>query len=129
MAAPAADGGVGAAARQVAERASALARLELRLALLEVRKKLGALGAGIGLLFTALAFAFFLAAFALAAATAALTLVLPVWAALLTMTGFALLVVAVLGGTGALLLRKGSPPLPEHAIEQARLTTEALRAR
>ena len=39
--------GVGAAAKQVAEHASSLARLELELAGLELKRKAGALGAGV----------------------------------------------------------------------------------
>ena len=41
--------GVGTAAKQVAEHASTLARLELELAGLELKQKAGALGAGVGL--------------------------------------------------------------------------------
>jgi hypothetical protein len=33
----------------------------------------------------------------------------------------------VLGGIGAKLLSKGSPPVPEQAIAEAKLTTEALK--
>ena len=39
--------GVGGAAKQVAEHASSLARLELELAGLELKRKAGALGAGV----------------------------------------------------------------------------------
>jgi hypothetical protein len=121
------NGGVGAAAKHVAEHASSLARLELQLALLEVKKKAIAFGAGLGLLVGAALFGFFLLAFLLAAAAAALTLVLPVWAALLVTAGFTLLVAGALGAIGAALLAKGSPPVPEQAIEEAKLTTEAIR--
>ena len=41
--------GLGDAAKQVAERASALARLEARLAAIELKQKLSTLSAGIGL--------------------------------------------------------------------------------
>ena len=41
--------GVGPAAKEVAEHASTLARLELELAALEVKRKVAALGVGIGL--------------------------------------------------------------------------------
>ena len=41
--------GVGEAAKQVAEHASTLAKLELELAGLELKQKAGALGAGVGL--------------------------------------------------------------------------------
>jgi succinyl-CoA synthetase beta subunit len=41
--------GLGSAAKEVAEHASALARLELELAQLELKRKAGELGAGAGL--------------------------------------------------------------------------------
>lgn len=121
------NGGVGAAAKSVAEHASALARLEVRLALLEVKTKLLALGIGIGMLLGAAIFGLFLLAFALAAIAAAFTLFLPVWAALLVMCGIVLLVVATLAVVGLAAVRKSSPPVPEQAIHQAKLTTEAIR--
>ena len=43
------NGGVGAAAKTVAEHASAIAKLELELAGLELKKKVAALGVGIGM--------------------------------------------------------------------------------
>jgi hypothetical protein len=42
-----ANGGVGGAAKQVAEHASSIARLEIELATLELKKKIAALGLGI----------------------------------------------------------------------------------
>jgi hypothetical protein len=121
------NGGVGPAAKHVAEHASSLARLEVRLALLEIRTKAVALGLGIGLLAAAAIFGLFLLAFALAAITAAFALFLPVWAALLVMCGIVLLSVATLGLVGLAALRKGTPPVPEQAIREAKLTTEAIR--
>lgn len=122
------NGGVGSAAKHVAEHASSIARLEVQLALLEVKQKAAKLGIGIGMLAGAALFGLFLLMFLLAAAAAALTLVLPVWAALLVMAGVILLVAGALAGIGAGLVRKGTPPVPEQAIEEAKLTTEALRA-
>lgn len=124
----ASNGGVGSAAKHVAEHASSIARLEVELALLEVKQKAAKLGIGIGMLAGAALFGLFLLMFLLAAAAAALTLVLPVWAALLVMAGVILLVAGALAGIGAGLVRKGTPPVPEQAIEEAKLTTEALRA-
>jgi heme/copper-type cytochrome/quinol oxidase subunit 3 len=121
------NGGVGPAAKHVAEHASSLARLEVRLALLEIRTKAVALGVGIGLLAAAAIFGLFLLAFALAAITAAFALFLPVWAALLVMCGIVLLSGATLGLVGLAALRKGTPPVPEQAIREAKLTTEAIR--
>jgi hypothetical protein len=119
--------GVGAAAKTVAEHASSLARLELQLALLEVKKKATALGIGVGLLVGAALFGLFLAAFVLATATALIALALPVWAALAIMTGATFLLVATLGLVGVAALKKGTPPVPEQAIQEAKRTTEAIR--
>jgi hypothetical protein len=43
------------------------------------------------------------------------------------MFGGLLLAAGLLGAIGAGLLRKGAPPVPEQALAEARLTTEALR--
>jgi hypothetical protein len=43
------------------------------------------------------------------------------------MFGGLLLLAGMLGAIGAALLRKGSKPVPEQAIAEAQLTTEALR--
>jgi hypothetical protein len=121
------NGGVGAAAKNVAEHASALVRLELQLALLEIKHKVAALGVGVGLLVGAALFGLFLLAFVLATITALIALALPVWAALLIMTGLLLGAVATLGLLGLGAVKKGSPPIPEQAIQEAKLTTEAIR--
>lgn len=121
------NGGVGAAAKDVAEHASALARLEVQLAAIELKRKVAALGIGIGLLVAAGALGFFVLMFLLAAVGAAWTLVLPIWAAMLVSAGILLLVAGALVTIGSSSIRKGSPPLPKQAIEEARLTTEALR--
>ncbi len=121
------NGGVGAAAKSVAEHASSIVRLEIQLALLEIKTKVAALGIGIGLLVGAAVFALFLLAFLLATITALLALALPVWAALLIMTGLVLGAVAALAFLGLSAIKKGSPPIPEQAIREAKLTTEALR--
>lgn len=121
------NGGVGAAAKNVAEHASSIARLELQLALLEVRTKVAALELGIGLLAGAAVFSLFLVALILASATALIALALPVWAALLIMTGAVLGVVATLALLGRAAVKKGAPPVPEQAIREAKRTTEAIR--
>jgi Putative Actinobacterial Holin-X, holin superfamily III len=121
------NGGVGAAAKSVAEHASLLARLELQLAVLEVRTKVAVLRLGIGLLAGAAVFSLFLVALILASATALIALALPVWAALLIMTGAVLGVVATLGLVGLAAVKKGAPPVPEQAILEAKRTTEAIR--
>ena len=122
------DGGVGAAVKEVAEHASSVVRLELELAALELKRKVVALGLGIGFAIGAAVMLLFMVGFAYAAAAAALALVVPWWAALLIVTGILLLKVAVLGVLALNRIRKGSPPVPEQAIREAKLTTEALKS-
>jgi hypothetical protein len=119
--------GLGAATRAVSERVSAIVRLELQLAAAELKKKLSALGVGIGLLVGAGVLALFMLGFLFATIAAALSIVLDLWAALLITAGILALIAAVLAFLGITQLSKGSPPVPEQAIEEARLTTEALK--
>jgi Putative Actinobacterial Holin-X, holin superfamily III len=129
MPTPAADGGgVGAAAKQVAEHASTLAKLELELASLELKKKAGALGAGIGLGIGAALFGLYALGFLFATIAAALATVLDTWLALLLVTLGLLLLAAVLGLLARGRINRGTPPVPEQAIREAKLTSEALKA-
>jgi Putative Actinobacterial Holin-X, holin superfamily III len=120
--------GVGAAAKRVSEHASAIVRLELELAALELKRKVAALGLGIGLGIGAAIFLLFMLGFAYAAAAAALATVLPTWAALLIVTGILLVKALVLGILALGRIKKGTPPVPEQAIAEAKLTTEALKS-
>ena len=122
-----AEHGVGTAAKQVAEHASTLARLELELALLEVKRKVAALGIGIGMSVAAGIFALFALGFGLASGAAALALVMPMWTALLIVFGALALLAAILLLVGLSAIKKGAPPVPEQAIREAKLTTEAIR--
>jgi hypothetical protein len=119
--------GVGPAAKDVAGHASTLARLELELAALELKRKVAALGIGIGLTIGAGIFLFFALAFGLAAGAAALTLVLSTWLALLIVFGGLVLFAGLLGMLGLGSIKKGAPPVPEQAVAEAKLTTEALK--
>lgn len=119
--------GLSGATKRVAEHARSIVRLELQLAATELKRKVVALGLGIALLAAAAVLALTAVGFGLAAATAGIATALPVWLSLLVMFGGLLLLTAILGGVGAVLLRKGSKPVPEQAIEEARLTSEALR--
>jgi Putative Actinobacterial Holin-X, holin superfamily III len=119
--------GVGTAAKEVAEHASALARLEMELATLEVKGKVAALGLGAGLGIGAAVVALFAIGFGLAAAAAALAIVLDAWLALLIVFGGLLLLAGVLAVLALTTLRRGTPPVPEQAIAEAKKTQEALR--
>lgn len=120
--------GLGAAVKEVAERASAIVRLELELAALELKRKVSSLGLGIGLLLGAVVLAVFMLGFFFATIAAGLATAMPVWAALLVTTGILLLLAAVVGYLGIAKVKKGTPPVPEQAILEAKLTTEALKS-
>src|SRR5215210_4324998 len=120
--------GVGTAAKQVAEHASALAKLELELAGLELKRKAGALGAGVGLGVGAALLGLYGLGFLLATAAAALAIVLDTWLALLIVAASLLALAAVLGLFALARIRRGTPPVPEQAIREAKLTSEALKA-
>ncbi|HVU76674.1 MAG TPA: phage holin family protein [Gaiellaceae bacterium] len=123
-----ANGGVGGAAKLVAEHASSIAKLEVELALMEVKKKVVALGIGIGALVGAGVLSLFLVGFLWATVAAAFATFLPWWLSLLIVTGIIALAIGglVLLGVGA--LKKGSPPVPEQAITEAKMTTAALKS-
>jgi hypothetical protein len=120
--------GVGPAAKEVAEHASTLARLELELAAIEIKRKVAALGMGIGLVAGAGVFMLFALGFGLAAGAAALALVVSIWVALLIVFGGLVLFSLVLALVGLSAIKKGTPPVPEQAVKEARLTTEALKS-
>ena len=122
-----ANGGVGGAAKQVAEHASAIARLELELASLELKKKVTSLGIGVGLAVAAGVVAFYMVAFLLATIAAGLATFMPWWLSLLIMTLALALLVVTLGLIGRSRIQKSSPLAPEQAIHEAKLTGEALR--
>jgi hypothetical protein len=116
------------AARNVAEHASSVARLELELAALELKKKVASIGIGIALGIAAAVLGLFMLGFAFATVAAVLATFLATWLALLIVTAF-------LGGLAGLLgllalgrIKKGSPPVPEQAIREAKLTTAAIKS-
>ena len=75
--------GLAGAAKQLAERASTLIRLELELAGLELKRKAGLLGTGIGLAVGAAVLVFYGVGFGLAAIAAGIATATSVWLALL----------------------------------------------
>lgn len=119
--------GLGGLAKRVAEHASSLVRLELELAALEIKRKVTSLAVGIGLAIGAVVFAVFALAFLFATVAAALATFLATWLALLIVTLGLLVLTAVLGLIGVAKIKKGTPPLPEQAIHEAKLTTSALK--
>jgi uncharacterized membrane protein YqjE len=119
--------GLGALAKRVAEHASSLVRLELELAALEVKRKVTSLAVGIGLAVGAVIFGVFALGFLFATVAAALATFLSTWLALLIVTLSLFVLTAVLGLVGVAKIKKGTPPVPEQAIHEAKLTTNALK--
>jgi hypothetical protein len=119
--------GLRGAAKLVADRARSIVQLEIQLALAEIKQKVAAIGIGIGLLAGAALFLFFALAFALATIAAAIATAVSTWLALLIVTAALLLMVAVLAAIGVASIRKGTPPLPEQALEEAKVTLEAVK--
>ena len=120
--------GLGAAVKEVAERASSIVRLELELAAIELKRKIISLGLGIVFALGAAIMLLFVVGFAFATIAAALATALSTWLALLITTGILFVFTLVLGALGVAKIKKGSPPVPEHAIREAKLTTEALKS-
>ena len=120
--------GLGAAVKEVAERTSAIVHLELERAAMELRRKVVSLGLGIALALAAAIMLLFVVGFAFATIAAALATAVSTWLALLITTGILFVFALVLGVLGVLKIKQGSPPVPEQAIREARLTTEALKS-
>ena len=112
---------VGAAAKEVAQHASRIARLELK-------EKATALAGGIVLGVVALVLALFGLGFALATIAAALDTFLATWLALLIVSAVLVAGSGLLGLLALGAIKRGTPPVPREAIEEARLTTEAVKS-
>jgi uncharacterized membrane protein len=122
------NGGVGGAAKQVAEHASSIAKLELELAALELKKKVVAVGLGIGLGIGAAVFGLFMLGFLFATVAAVLATFLSTWLALLIVTVFLGGLAGTLGILALGRIKKGTPPVPEQAIREAKLTSAAIKS-
>ena len=119
--------GVGNATKEFVERARSIVRLEIELALLEIKTKLTRIGVGIGLAAGAAVLAVYAVGFLFAAIAAAIALALPLWASLLIVSVTLFGITAVLGLLGIRSIKAGAPPMPEEAIEEAKLTTRGGR--
>jgi amino acid transporter len=119
---------LGAAVKEVTEHASSWFRLERELAVLELKHKVTSLGVGLALAVGAAIFALYAVGFAFATVAAALATFLPTWLALLIVTLVLFAVVGLLGLIGVSKIKRGTPPVPEQAIEEAKRTTIALKS-
>ncbi|MEU0075125.1 phage holin family protein [Streptomyces sp. NPDC006332] len=120
---------VGELVGQATEQLSRLVRQEVALAKVELAEKGRRAGRGGGLIGAAgaVGYAGFLALAGTGAA--ALSLVLPVWAAALIVTGVLFALAAVLAATGRAQLRRATPPTPERALGSVKADVEEIRER
>lgn len=119
--------GIRASALRAVAHARAIARLEQELARTELQRKGATVGAGAGAAIGAAVLALYALAFGLAALAALLALLVDWWLALLIVFLLLVALVAVLLLVARSLLRTGTPLKPEQAIEEARLTRDAVR--
>jgi uncharacterized membrane protein YqjE len=124
---PAEDVSVGEAAKQVVDHAKNLVSLEVELASLELKRKITALGIGAVLLAVAAVLALYGIGFLFATASAALDTVMPRWLAHLVVGLVLFAVAGVLALLGGRQMQRATPPTPEQALHEAKLTTEALK--
>jgi Zn-dependent protease with chaperone function len=122
-----ADKSVGDLVTKISEQASTLVREEIELAKAEVAIKARSLGIGAGVgvaagffIFLALIFAFESLGFGLADILDSL------WLGFLIVTVLLLIMGAIAGLIASRMLKAGAPPTPDLAIQEAKLTKEAL---
>ena len=124
-----ANGGLRGAAKLVADHVASIVKLELELAAFEIKKKVRSLGLGVAYVLGAVLVGVFMIAFVFATIAAALATFLATWLALLAVTLGLLVLTGLLAWLGIRSFKKGSPPVPALAIDEARRTTEAIKSR
>jgi uncharacterized membrane protein YqjE len=120
--------GIRASVRRVVRHARSIARLEKELASVEMKEKASSLGAGSGLGTAAAVVGVYALGFGLATVAAALALVLEWWLSLLIVFAVLLVLALILSLLAKKMVKKGTPLKPEQAIEEARLTRQAIRS-
>jgi hypothetical protein len=120
---------VGELVGQATEQLSTLVRQELALAKEEIAEKGRRAGRGGGLLGAAGAVGYVGLMALSGTGVAALSLVVPVWAAALIITGVLFAIAAVLAATGRAQLRRAKPATPARAIDSVRADVEEIKGR
>jgi Putative Actinobacterial Holin-X, holin superfamily III len=117
---------------EVSQKASLLVREEIELAKAEVTQKVKRLGGGAGAAVVAGAFAFLALIFFLHAVAWFIAdllggeALLPIWLGFLITAAILILLGAVAGLLALRFFRRGSPPTPQLAIEEAKKTRAAI---
>lgn len=113
--------------RDVSEQTSHLMRAEAKLAVQEMTAKAKRSALGGGLLIAAAVTAFYGGAALIAALVWVLALGLPFWAAALIIGGGLIVLGALLGLGGALLVRKAMPPTPDDTLTSVRTDVDTVK--
>src|SRR4051794_25445403 len=125
-----ADKSLGDIVGEVSEKASLLVREEIELAKAEIKEKVSSLGRGAGVGIAAgvfLLFSFFMFLHALAwFINDLLDVQTAIWAGFAIVTGLLILMAALAGWLALRWLKRGAPPTPDLAIEEAKRTREEL---
>jgi ABC-type protease/lipase transport system fused ATPase/permease subunit len=121
---------LGQAIQEVSEKASLLVREEIALAKAELTQKLSGLARGAAIGAAAGVFAVFALIYFFHFVALALDALFGVdpWVGYLIVFGVLILLAVVAGFTAARLFRKGTPPTPQMAIEEAQLIKATLTA-
>ncbi len=98
-------------------RISGVVKTEVARAKQEIAEKLKGIGIGVGLMVAASFFGFFALGVLVAAAVLGLAEVWPAWLAALTVGGALLLILLILVGIGASLIKKNKDLKPQQAID------------
>ena len=93
----------------------------------EMARKLKNLGVGAVLILIAVTLLSFLVFTLLLARIFALALVMPPWAAALTVAGILVVIIAILVGAAAVQFKKGSPPLPTETFDSVVKDAHAIK--
>lgn len=120
---------VGELVGQATEQLSQLVRQEVALAKMELSEKGKRAGKGGGMLGGAGAFAYAGLLALAGTGVAALSLVLPVWAAALIVTAVLFAIAGVLAVLGRAQLRTATPPTPEATLGSVRADVEEIKGR
>jgi apolipoprotein N-acyltransferase len=127
---PNSDKSLGEIVAEVSEKASLLVREEIELAKSEIQAKVKSLGRGAGI--GAAAGVFLVFALVMLLHTIAWLLVdafdMPIWAGFAMVTLLLVLLALIAGLVAARLLSRGSPPTPDMAIQEAKITRATLEA-
>jgi uncharacterized membrane protein YqjE len=121
---------LGQAIQEVSEKASLLVREEIALAKAELTQKISGLARGAAIGAAAGVFAVFALIYFFHFVALALDALFGVdpWVGYLIVFGVLILLAVVAGFTAARLFRKGTPPTPQMAIEEAQLIKATLTA-